>query len=171
MQAKGGFYYGETVVDQTLSGGGRIGLLIIMYLTFMNEGAPVIKSQESNEGLVEKVKGLESKIKELKWHKRIAYLMALVGGLGFASEKIDNMANDSAALLVQDKVFRIGEMVDKMDKLDPAAIDENIKKVNDEVWSVSSVLSAADRDIFERMVSAGEDEEWNDHLRDNNIIE
>lgn len=125
----------------------------------MHEGAPRPQSQESGNELVEKVKGLESKIKGLNWHKRIAYALAIVGALGFAAEKVDNMADENAKKVVRDKIERIKGGIDLLEANDvkPGGVAGMVLDWSDSyAEEIESVLDHSDKSTFERMVSSAE---------------
>ena len=124
----------------------------------MNEGAP--KTVESNDSVEGKVKSLEKKIKGLRWHKRIAYALAMVGALGFANEKLDNVAHENAKDVIREKLAEIENGVNWLE-----ANDINEEKtmshmlVELDVQSakeIGALLDHDDKTVFERMISSAE---------------
>ncbi len=134
------------------------------------EGAP--KSVESNESLEGKVKSLENKIKGLKWSKRIAYMLAFVGGLSFAVEKIDDAGDKNAIDDARVGLKRIDGMLSALDKSErseeggnttDAGIyrtiwnpDEIVKEARKEAESLGKLLNETDRSQFEKLTESPE---------------
>lgn len=128
----------------------------------MHEGEPKPQSQESSSELVEKVKGLESKIKGLNWHRRIAYALAMVGALGFAAERAENTANENLKDVIRLRVDDAHKAIQIMEKDDVFLTDADEKDYwldvhRDQTKDIAEMLNDDDKSTFMHLIEAEKD--------------